>query len=68
MKGGQALGATDPFGLFAVEKPYSVHDLHATILRAFGLDADELHFEHAGRQEWLISVQGGGTVIEGVLS
>jgi uncharacterized protein (DUF1501 family) len=68
VKGGQVLGATDDFGLFATEMPSTVHDLHATLLRAFGLDADELYFEHAGRQERLIGVQGGGSVIKGVFA
>jgi uncharacterized protein (DUF1501 family) len=67
VKGGQVIGATDDFGLFATDQPCTVHDLHTTILKAFGIDADELYFEHAGRQERLIGIQGGGSVIAGVL-
>lgn len=67
VKGGQVIGATDDFGLFATDRPCNVHDLHTTILKAFGIDADELYFEHAGRQERLIGIQGGGSVIAGVL-
>src|SRR5262249_28816748 len=32
IRGGTTYGATDEFGFQAVEKPTSVHDLHATIL------------------------------------
>ena len=32
VKGGQAIGSTDDFGLHAVERRVHVHDLHATIL------------------------------------
>src|SRR5205814_1877543 len=33
VKGGQAIGATDELGFRAVDEPYHVSDLHATILR-----------------------------------
>jgi hypothetical protein len=35
--GGQVIGATDPVGYAAVERPVSPHDLQATILHALGL-------------------------------
>jgi arylsulfatase A-like enzyme len=37
IKGGTVHGATDDFGFKAIEKPVSVHDLHATILHLLGL-------------------------------
>ncbi|MFN0199302.1 MAG: DUF1501 domain-containing protein, partial [Planctomycetaceae bacterium] len=38
VKGGFTHGATDEFGMRAVEKRMHVHDLHATILHLMGLD------------------------------
>jgi hypothetical protein len=51
VKGGQVIGATDEFGLRAVERPVHVHDIHATILRALGLDHLRLTYPHNGRAE-----------------
>lgn len=51
VKGGRAVGATDDFGLHAVEERIHVHDLHATILALMGLDHTALIFEHQGRPE-----------------
>ena len=36
IKAGQAIGTTDEIGLRAVDKPYHVHDLHATDLEPLG--------------------------------
>ncbi|HUF61890.1 MAG TPA: DUF1501 domain-containing protein [Verrucomicrobiales bacterium] len=49
--GGRALGATDALGLRAVEDRLHIHDLHATILYAMGLDHRQLHYVHHGRRE-----------------
>ena len=38
VKGGLSLGATDEFGMHAVENAVHVHDVHATILHLLGLD------------------------------
>ena len=37
-QGGVAYGATDEFGFQAVENRVSIHDLHATLLYALGID------------------------------
>jgi hypothetical protein len=58
VKGGQAIGATDEFGLRAVEEPISVHDFHANILNLLGLDHEKLTFLHSGRDERLTDVSG----------
>jgi hypothetical protein len=50
-KGGQTVGATDAIGFRAVEKPYHVHDLHATILHLLGLNHLQLTYLHNGRSE-----------------
>lgn len=50
-KGGQTIGKTDEFGLFAVEDKMHVHDMHATILSAMGVDHTELIYMYKGRPE-----------------
>ena len=64
VKGGQAIGATDEFGLRAVEHRISVHDFHATLLHLLGLDHERLTFLHSGRDERLTDV--AGQVVEAV--
>jgi hypothetical protein len=66
IKGGLTHGATDEFGLYAVEDRVHVHDLHATILHQLGLDHRRLTFPHDGRDEKLTI--NGGQVIEGILA
>jgi hypothetical protein len=52
-KGGYVHGRTDEFGYKAVEDAVSVHDLHATLLHALGLDHRRLTFPHDGRDDSL---------------
>ena len=65
IQGGRMVGQTDEIGLRAVENPYHVRDLHATILHQLGLDQEELTFLHNGREEMLTDI--GGQLIEGIL-
>jgi len=58
IRGGQAIGATDDFGYAAVENRMHVHDLHANILHAMGLDHKELTYLHGGREHRLTDVGG----------
>ncbi len=58
MKAGLIYGATDELGNEAVEKPVTVHDLHATILHALGLDHARLSFRFGGRDVTLPDVHG----------
>jgi hypothetical protein len=58
VKGGQVIGATDPFGYAAVENKVHVHDLHATILHLMGLDHTLLTYFHGGRDHRLTDVSG----------
>ncbi len=51
VKGGQIIGQTDDFGLHAIEGVAHVHDLHATILAALGVDHARLIYRHQGRPE-----------------
>jgi hypothetical protein len=58
VKGGFTYGATDEFGMRAVENRMHVHDLHATILHLMGLDHEQLTFRHSGRDFRLTDVEG----------
>jgi hypothetical protein len=58
IRGGQVYGSSDDFGAIAVENPLDVHDLHATILYALGLDHTKLTFRHSGRDFRLTDVHG----------
>jgi hypothetical protein len=62
IKGGQAIGTTDEIGLRAVERKAHVHDIHATILHALGLDHIKVTYLHNGRAERPTIV--GGEVIK----
>ena len=66
VRGGMTLGATDEFGLRAVEDRVHVHDLHATILHQMGLDHRRLTFPHDGRDERLTI--NDGQVIRKILA
>jgi uncharacterized protein (DUF1501 family) len=63
VRGGQAVGATDPVGYTAVERPVHPNDLHATVLHALGIDQRELYYEHNGRRE-LVTFNGGEVIRE----
>lgn len=58
IKGGTVYGATDEFGFAAVEKPTTVHDLHATMLHLLGFDHEQLTYRYAGRDFRLTDVHG----------
>jgi len=51
IKGGQVIGTTDEIGLRAVEDRAHVHDVHATVLHALGLNHINVTFLHNGRSE-----------------
>ena len=61
-KGGQYVGTTDEIGLRAVEKPCHVHDIHASILYAMGMDHIQTTYQHNGRAERPTIV--GGTIFK----
>ena len=51
-------GATDEFGMKAVENVVSTHELHATILHLLGLDFERLSYYHNGFERRLTDVHG----------
>ncbi len=58
VKGGMMYGATDDFGMDAVEDRIHVHDLHATILHLMGIDHEQLTYRFSGRDFRLTDVHG----------
>ncbi len=51
IKGGQVIGTTDEIGLRGIDKRAHVHDVHATVLHALGLNHLNVTFLHNGRAE-----------------
>jgi hypothetical protein len=62
--GGISVGATDELGNRAVEKPFHVKHLHATILTQLGLDPNRLAFFHAGLNQRLVGTEGAQPIRE----
>jgi hypothetical protein len=58
IRGGRALGATDEFGLRAVEQPKTIHDIHASMLRLMGIDHTKLTYRYQSRDQRLTDVHG----------
>lgn len=67
IKGGVSYGQTDDFGYFIAENPVGVHDLQATILHLFGLDAHKLAYPYQGLDQRLIGPEGNAKVIREIL-
>ena len=53
IKGGRAVGATDPIGLRAAEGKVHVRDFHATLLHLLGVDHENLSFFQNGLDQRL---------------
>ena len=57
-RAGASYGATDDYGYAAVENPFTVHDLHATMLHLLGIDHERFTFRFGGRDIRLTDVYG----------
>ena len=55
---GKSIGETDEIGFDAVTDSWHIHDLHATMLHALGLDHKRLTYRHEGRDYRLTDVHG----------
>ncbi len=55
---GLSYGQTDDFSYNIVDRPVSVHDLHATLLHCLGIDHEQLTFKFQGRHYRLTDVHG----------
>jgi hypothetical protein len=58
IQGGQVYGQTDDIGWGVVKDPVHINDLHATLLRLFGLDHEKLTYRFMGRDFRLTDVAG----------
>ena len=58
VKPGFSFGATDEYGLHAVDGRMHTSDLHATLLALMGLNHEELTYRYAGRDFRLTDVAG----------
>ena len=58
IKGGVSVGRTDELGSAAVEDPFHVRHLHATILHQMGMDPDRLTYFYSGLDQKLVGVEG----------
>ena len=58
VRGGLTYGSTDEFGYRPVDNAVHMHDLHASLLYALGMDHKRLTYRHAGRDFRLTDVHG----------
>jgi len=58
VQGGVVVGATDDYGYRVVEKRFTIHDLHATMLHLLGIDHTRLTYRFSGRDMRLTDVAG----------
>jgi hypothetical protein len=66
VKGGSTAGATDEFGIRALEHEIPMRDVHATVLDLMGLDDARLTYLHAGRFRKLTDI--GGSVLKEIIA
>lgn len=66
VRGGLHYGATDEYGFFAAVDKVHIHDLHATLLYALGLDHERLTYRYSGRDFRLTDVSG--RVVRGIFA
>ena len=57
IKGGVSVGTTDEIGSAAVDKPFHVKRLHATVLNQMGLDPNRLSYFYRGLDQKLVGVE-----------
>jgi uncharacterized protein (DUF1501 family) len=62
IKGGIVHGASDDLGYAAVEKPTTVHDLHATMLHQLGIRHDAFSVKFQGLDARLSGVEGAKVI------
>jgi hypothetical protein len=63
VKPGFLYGSTDEIGLYAVDKPVHVRDIHSTMLHLMGVNHRELKFPHNGREEIATNL-GGDPILD----
>ena len=58
IQGGITYGTTDEYGYRVIDKPTSIHDLHATMLHLMGIDHQRHTYHFSGRDIRLTDVHG----------
>jgi hypothetical protein len=66
IKGGISVGATDELGSAAVDKPFHVKNLHATVLQQLGLDPNKLSYFYSGLNQKLVGVEHAKPIEESI--
>ncbi|MBD27657.1 MAG: hypothetical protein CMO38_00220 [Verrucomicrobiaceae bacterium] len=66
IKGGVSVGTTDELGSKAVENPYHVKNLHATVLSLMGLDPNNLSYFYNGLDQKLVGVEGAEPIYQAI--
>ena len=66
VQSGISYGNTDDLGYRAVDRPFHVHDLHATMLKLFGVDHKRLTYRFQGRDYRLTDI--AGNVVQDILA
>ena len=64
LKVGQSIGTTDELGNAAVEKPFHVKNLHATVLQQMGLDPNRLAYFYGGLDQRLVGTEGAQPIYD----
>ncbi len=64
VRGGVSVGMTDELGAKAVDKPFHVKRLHATVLRQMGLDPNRLSYFYRGLDQKLVGVEAVDPIVE----
>ena len=64
IKGGTSVGETDELGSAAVDKPFHVKHLHATVLHQLGLNPNTLSYFHGGLDQKLVGPEGARPIYE----
>ncbi len=57
IKGGRSVGMTDELGSAAIEHPFHVKHLHATVLHQMGIDPNRLSYFYGGLDQKLVGVE-----------
>ncbi len=68
VKGGMSLGETDEIGWSPVKDGVDIADVHATILKLFGIDHNLLSFPYRGVQQRLTPLTRVSTPIDAILA
>jgi hypothetical protein len=64
LKGGVSVGMTDELGSKAVDSPFHVKRLHATVLKQLGLDPNSLSYFFRGLDQKLVGVEAVDPIAE----